>query len=357
MEILSGLFVNASILIASLTLIQVFVDNNNYRQTKHSDVIVGVLAGVVGSLLIAYSVRIMDNFLFDFRQIPIILVGLHYSRKSSILAYLIIISFRLVYGGFQLSSFIAIVVGILVVVSVMLVSQMKKSYLNKWLYAILAVSIITGINYYLLIQGSLFVNVMVPYVFGLFTLGIITYFLTTYFSHANENYEKVKHESTQDFLTGLMNLREFSFIYDDLRNDQEIRKKQVSILFIDVNDFKQINDTFGHECGDDVLIALSQILKELCVKDKVIAARKGGDEFVILSVDIQPSEVLKLVSEINTKVSNLKILNQEEQTLLVSVSIGIASFPNPVKDINQLLHEADLEMYRVKETFKVQKQH
>ncbi len=137
------------------------------------------------------------------------------------------------------------------------------------------------------------------------------------------------------------------------RLEQEVkhakrRSQSLGLLFLDLNGFKKINDTLGHEAGDQVLMAVAKRLTA-CARENDTVARLGGDEFtVILAGAEQRSDVERVVQ---------KILEALKQTLLItlepvqiSASIGISSYPQNASTPNALLDAADQAMYTAKKT-------
>jgi diguanylate cyclase (GGDEF)-like protein len=120
----------------------------------------------------------------------------------------------------------------------------------------------------------------------------------------------------------------------------------LALLVMDVDNFKQINDTLGHSAGDDVLcVAGKRILASVRKTDTV--ARMGGDEFTVLLLGVRGmEEAEKIAAQVVTNVSVPIRLRGRE--VPVSVSVGVTTYPNGGEDANSLLHSADLAMYRAK---------
>ncbi|WP_297505927.1 EAL domain-containing protein [Ferrovum sp.] len=158
--------------------------------------------------------------------------------------------------------------------------------------------------------------------------------------------ELIWRQANFDLLTGLPNRRMF---YDRL--EQEIKKAhrtglQLALLFIDLDCFKEINDTLGHQTGDILLVeAASRIVS--CVRESDTVARLGGDEFtVILSELSYTGSVEKVAQNIIAKLVDPFLLSDE--IAYVSASIGITFYPGDALDVEQLLRNADQAMYVAK---------
>ncbi len=150
-----------------------------------------------------------------------------------------------------------------------------------------------------------------------------------------------------DTLTGLANRALFYERFNQLLKLAQRERKQIALLFIDLDDFKQINDQYGHSVGDRVLQALAQRLN-LAVRQSDVVARIGGDEFVVLLYDSQgPQEVETLAAKLLEQLT-LPLELGERQTVQISASIGISRYPENGAEMGQLLSIADQAMYRVK---------
>ena len=150
-----------------------------------------------------------------------------------------------------------------------------------------------------------------------------------------------------DPLTGLTNRALF---YDRL--DAAIRAARrhqggLALLFLDLNDFKGVNDTHGHAVGDRVLCRIARRL-ESCVRETDTVARMGGDEFTVLLTNIQsPDAVARKVKQI-AAVMTEPLVPDLEGVKAPSCSIGVARYPTDGEDADTLLSLADSDMYRIK---------
>ena len=171
--------------------------------------------------------------------------------------------------------------------------------------------------------------------------------LITRLKYANE---QVLHLAHHDPLTGLPNRILF---YDRLnqaiskaRRDKEL----VGVLFLDLDGFKLINDTFGHDAGD---LLLQQVAARAvaCVRDSDTVARMGGDEFTLILQNIGTPENINLVAKkIIDAIGTPFLLNGKERS--ISVSIGISLFPTLGETADQLIKMADTAMYLAKQSGK-----
>jgi len=156
----------------------------------------------------------------------------------------------------------------------------------------------------------------------------------------------LEHQAFHDYLTGLPNR---ALLLDRLEQTIQMSQrtdKKIAILFIDLDDFKSINDSLGHDIGDQYLIEIAKKIKsKLRASDTI--ARIGGDEFVILLNDIEHADdIIKIINEdINLPNTPLNVSNQ---LIFPQMSIGIAMYPSDGTDTHTLLKHADAAMYKAK---------
>ena len=150
-----------------------------------------------------------------------------------------------------------------------------------------------------------------------------------------------------DSLTALTNRSLFNDRLDAALQAAQRHNSTLALLFLDVNDFKCINDVHGHAVGDRVLCVIARRL-EGCVRGSDLVARMGGDEFTVLLTDIQSEDA------VSGKVAQILAVMAEPLSAefgavkMPSCSIGVAFYPADGKDADTLLSHADGEMYRVK---------
>jgi diguanylate cyclase (GGDEF)-like protein len=160
--------------------------------------------------------------------------------------------------------------------------------------------------------------------------------------------ETLRTQSLRDGLTGLFNRRylEVSMARDLAR---AIRRSQpLAVLMIDVDHFKQFNDTHGHDAGDALLAQFGKCVLSL-LRNEDVACRYGGEEFTILLQEADAAIALDRAEEIHRAVATLDVEHRRQKLGPVSVSIGIASYPQHGDSPEHLLHRADRALYTAKE--------
>ncbi len=156
----------------------------------------------------------------------------------------------------------------------------------------------------------------------------------------------IEHQAFHDALTGLPNRR---LLLESLSHALARAKRNntlAAVLFIDLDDFKKINDTAGHQHGDEFLIAVSERIKS-CVRSSDVFGRSGGDEFLIIAEDLHSSE--EIVATYKRILKSLqKAVRVENQSYFVSCSIGASLFPQDGGSAQRLIQRADTAMYEAK---------
>jgi diguanylate cyclase (GGDEF)-like protein len=183
---------------------------------------------------------------------------------------------------------------------------------------------------------------------------IVVFQTISFYQHAtikllkeiNDQKRHIERMSSHDQLTGLFLLKRINrYLKSSLALAKKSGKKVV-LLFIDLDGFKAVNDNFGHDFGDNVLIKIAHRMSEVS-KNKGYVGRIGGDEFVVVLPDVTELDsvrlfVKKLISEINKPISEFG------DSVVVGASIGISVFPDNSLDPDQLKKSADFAMYEVK---------
>ena len=158
---------------------------------------------------------------------------------------------------------------------------------------------------------------------------------------------KFEHAALHDAMTGLPNRRKlFATLAETAaRSSGNPTPQKIAVIYIDLDGFKQVNDSLGHRIGDEFLVAVSKRFRKT-VRLVDVVARFGGDEFVILVREFSTTAELEAIAQ---RLIDCVLQTDEQMGIgFVSASIGIASFPNPVRDFHQLVTAADETMYQVK---------
>jgi len=160
-------------------------------------------------------------------------------------------------------------------------------------------------------------------------------------------YERARVQAERDPVTDLYNHRAFHARLEAALDKAEEAASSVSVLLIDVADFKLFNDTHGHQAGDQALRRVGEVL-QACCRTSDAAARLGGDEFALLLPDATADMAYTIAERISDLASLSELTSPAGQRLPVRLSIGVANFPADADAANALLARADERMYAAK---------
>jgi len=160
--------------------------------------------------------------------------------------------------------------------------------------------------------------------------------------------DSLRNQAIRDPLTGLYNRRFMLEAFEQVLNRAERHNSCLAILMIDLDHFKNFNDTYGHEAGDKVLeMVAEQFKRNLRLED--IACRYGGEEFCILCPDTGIREAHVLAEKLRHCIAEQQVIYQEQALDKVTLSVGISIYPNHGNSSNELLQQADKALYNAKE--------
>lgn len=182
--------------------------------------------------------------------------------------------------------------------------------------------------------------------------------LTSYASLAIERFsfqkqsEKLKKISITDPLTNLLNRH---FFQERLIEEIERAKRHhlpLSLIILDIDNFKTINDTYGHPAGDEALVLIAQIISNT-IRSIDVAARYGGEEFTIILPQTSKENAFDIAKRICDNINNTELMIDEYNSpIKSSVSLGLATFPNDASTIEELIKNTDIALYTAKATGK-----
>ncbi|MNK55263.1 putative diguanylate cyclase YcdT [compost metagenome] len=306
----------------------------------------GVVLGLFGLLLMNYTFPINSLVVADFRQLAIIVSVYLGGAVSGFWTMLIIAIYRLIFlhGLSSASVFGALNALVTFLAAVWLLPQ-RKFILRKWVL-VLALSLAVSLGtFYLILHENVSV-VLVPYSM-LFTLaGMFTYYMLRYLKRSDDLLHMMKEAAHRDFLTGLHNPRAFKAFFESKVEASYSEPAVFSLLVVDIDHFKRVNDTYGHAAGDVVLSQLANVLRDTFHPGDHIA-RKGGEEFVIIVDDCGVDKVWQVAERLRRNVENQLFVLPEGESIHVTISIGASVYPEIGPE--QLFEKADQALYAAKE--------
>lgn len=159
--------------------------------------------------------------------------------------------------------------------------------------------------------------------------------------------QKIRHLAYSDGLTGLLNKIMFEQILEEDMKEADIQGTKIAVLFLDLDNFKGVNDSLGHSMGDNLLKQVSTRLKDLA-SDNMHIARRGGDEFIISITGLSKHLEIESMADKIVRIFE-QPFNIHYRHLYVTASIGIALYPDDSAKIQTLFRYADVAMYEAKE--------
>ena len=348
---INDLFINVLLLIAITFVAGHILKEIPKRMvnTLYSKVLLGVGGGLMGVLLMIYTIEVNGTTtILDLRVFAIMMVSYVGGILPTIVSGIIIGGYRTVKYGINISSIAAIIQLILYIICFHIVDIKIKSELKKWFTKTLISLIILIPTFYYLLRNVVNVKTIC---FGLFLLiiftGILEYLLLDYVHKSNEVYRIYKKDSTKDFLTGLYNTRQFDKILNLAFERVLINKEKLSCLMIDIDHFKKVNDNYGHATGDIVLKELAHVLRKNC-RGVDIVGRVGGEEFCVLLLDCPKDQTFEIALRINNAVREHKYNIGENKYINITVSIGVAMYPDETLNLKDIKETADKDLYKAK---------
>lgn len=209
-----------------------------------------------------------------------------------------------------------------------------------WVLVVLVRSLLLLLAPDWLLSSQLVTQAIWPGVMAAYAIFALTGYL-------EENQQQLKGEATHDPLTTLLNRRGFSEAVNTALCGLARKQQPAALLMMDLDYFKQINDQFGHDVGDEVLIAVAKTLQQQLTPPQLLA-RFGGEEFLIFLPDHNAAQAQAVAQQIMLAMAALQLPQLPSQRQPLSLSIGIAVF-GPDYDLSRQLKNADLAMYQAKQ--------
>lgn len=179
-------------------------------------------------------------------------------------------------------------------------------------------------------------------------LFVTAFLLGMYVDTQKEHSKELKNLANKDELTGMYNHRYFQEFLQKSIDDADKEKKEISLLFMDIDYFKNFNDVNGHQSGDLLLKQIGKIMKK-SVRSTDVVARYGGEEFAAILPNTTESDAVKIGERIRSAIQNTYFKGQENQPdKNITISIGVSSYPKRAINKHQLINTADDALYRAK---------
>ena len=236
------------------------------------------------------------------------------------------------------------VIGMMAVIFFMLPYSNRKKHVYQLIGAVsaVAISLISVYGYSLypeLVGTALQHKAFVKSMNLVITLFSLFYLSNLYLVELRTTREKLDYNSNHDMLTGLYNRRFFEGI---MKRSKEEKETSFSVAMLDVDDFKKINDTYGHETGDRVLATVSKCVEASLPQDAV-AVRWGGEEFVLYLPQVDEAQALDILNNFRAKLSEQAVYYRGTR-VTITVTIGLCTGES-IADYQEYIRQADEKLY------------
>ncbi|GGO06086.1 GGDEF domain-containing protein [Saccharibacillus kuerlensis] len=301
----------------------------------------GIVLGFFGVLQMLFTFELPNGILLDFRQLSIMAAAFIGGPWIALLASVVMGAGRLlIAGGLTPESLFGLAAIMLMYLVTLPAFLVKGSFERKWFFTTLGATVLVCV---LLLYGLGTSDI--PLVLALSMIQaagcVFTYLMLRYLRMTREMQEALKREIEHDFLTGLYNSRGFETRY----RLAAASNSPFALLLIDIDHFKQVNDTYGHPAGDAVLKQLGKIIRN-SVRKTGYASRKGGEEFaVILPCDAK--QAVDFAENLRGQIEQSPFLLPDGRIINVTISVGIGLSSRFSE--TELFEQTDRALYRAKQ--------
>ncbi|KGP79498.1 MULTISPECIES: GGDEF domain-containing protein [unclassified Paenibacillus] len=352
---LSTFFVNVCVMITFMYVSGIIAKFYRIRvpfPSMRVQMIGGLLFGIYGTVLMNYSFPLNETTIVDLRHLAIVTAAVYLGGFASVISGLVISILRILMFGMSSAAIDAAFVMTIIGLSGVYFAYAPWSRLTK----IITMNLLgmTLIFVILMLNTSSMNSLMKVYPLQItisFVGGIFIYFIAEFINKSNEMLFLLERKASTDHLTNLSNRRQFEKSLElELERARETKQK-LSLLVIDIDRFKKVNDTFGHSSGDAVLKQLGQLLIKHA-RSADIVSRNGGEEFAILLLDCGHHQAMAIAESIRQAVEKYLFALPDGNTIRLTISIGVAVFPDHCddRDDNDFFEQADRALYEAKNT-------
>ena len=163
---------------------------------------------------------------------------------------------------------------------------------------------------------------------------------------ALENIQMIMNYANRDYLTGLYNRRYFYSTMSEYIEDVKLSGEQFAVAMIDIDHFKNVNDTYGHDIGDKVIVTVADILRS-STSPRDLVSRFGGEEFCVVLKNINRYSAQDILTRIHTEVANYSLQIDKERVVNFTISIGAVLYQDG-ESLDDAINEADMLLYKAK---------
>ncbi|MGN7492801.1 GGDEF domain-containing protein [Paenibacillus sp. SAF-054] len=313
----------------------------------------GLLFGLYGIILMNYSFPVGPHVITDMRHLTIVVVGVYMGWLPALLCSVVLGIGRIaLYGWSQAALNASLGMLVLGLVCAYLCRfpwsrLLKMNVLNLACMAVVFVTLSLNLGNLATVMRYYPTQLVISVIASLFL-----YLITEHIDSSNMLFAQLEKRASTDHLTQLNNLRQFEWSLQNEMTGARQRAEELSLLVIDIDHFKLVNDTHGHAAGDEVLRDLGKILLEQAPPLGIVS-RNGGEEFTVMlpncSAALAGSTAEKIRRAVQAHVFKLPTLQQKK--LRITVSIGVATYPadtGTAESDLEIVEQADKALYQAK---------
>ncbi|WP_026828678.1 GGDEF domain-containing protein [Exiguobacterium artemiae] len=312
-------------------------------------ILYGISLSVLSWLLMQLTIEPVPGVLVDLRHIPVIVAAYFAGPLPTMIVTIVIILYRFSVN-LNSSAYVAALFITLIAVGTSLLVKWLPIY-SKRTFTIVTVyaTVLHGIVLtYVLADSGFIMDILSVVLPASFISSWIALVIIRDIRLTKQSMRTWQQTAQRDFLTGLHNFRAFTDHFDDLKQQTILQQHEVALITIDIDHFKHVNDTFGHEAGDEVLRQFASRLRD-GVTDAGFISRNGGEEFSVLVEQLTEPKVLALAEQLRERIATTPFQLTNGAQLPLTASFGVAHFPKSTSEIQQLVTDADLTLYHSKQ--------
>ncbi|WP_075618414.1 diguanylate cyclase [Paenisporosarcina indica] len=311
--------------------------------------LIGIMAGFAGFMLMESAVHVTDTIFVDAKHVIVVFAGILGGPIAPVISGLLIGISRILMPDVLTANDILAGVNIIVIGIVLGAFGFRhpmtlKNAHRYFYYATAQCALIFGV----VIYNSVINYIQVVYfvLFAIFSFYTVLFILM----ELTEHFKKIRHTellSETDYLTGLFNNRKFHQLTETFITDST---QPFSMISIDIDQFKKVNERYGHQVGDEILKELGLRLKSLVSIEDGYVTRNGGEEFVVLLPNSPPAMGIDLGERIRSSVARSPVRVSGDLDVSITVSAGVSSYPDNGLTIHDLYNAADMALLEAKAT-------
>ena len=312
-------------------------------------ILYGISLSLLSWMLMQLTIEPVPGVLVDLRHIPVIVAAYFAGPLPTAIVTIVIILYRFSISLNSSAYAAALFITLIAVGTSLLVKWLpiysKRTFTLVTVYA----TVLHGIVLiYVLADSKLIMDILSVVLPASFISSWLALVIIRDIRLTKQSMRTWQQTAQRDFLTGLHNFRAFTDHFDDLKQQTILQQHEVALITVDIDHFKHVNDTFGHEAGDEVLRQFASRLRD-GVTDAGFISRNGGEEFSVLVEQLTDVKVLALAEQLRERIATSPFQLSNGAQLPLTASFGVAHFPKSTSQIQQLVTDADVALYHSKQ--------